>query len=204
MHLPLICIHIHSLGLIFTRLIMPQVKYLRRCFWFVGNCFYSQLSPWGYIVHLNCFAGMTKRSHEFVIKEEIKFVNIPKVWEQAPLFSSNFAHGQRCTRKKKLIFRSSMKFPFQRIQDQWIWRPVQGDMARILDVARSEIRQDRLQHWDKMDTTLLFGINFGRIRTRWKGKFVHFAMEQCFSTCSVLEIERKNSWRWGSNGTTRN
>src|SRR6185312_494166 len=113
--------HSHShtpIRLIFTRLIMPHVKYLRGCFWFVGDCFYSQLSPWGYIVHLNCFASMTKRSHEFVIKEEIKFVNSPKVREQAPIFSSNFAHVQRCTRKKKLIFRSSMKFPFQRIQDQ--------------------------------------------------------------------------------------
>ena len=49
-------------------------------------------------------------------------------------------------------------------------------MARTLDVARSEIRRDRLQRWDEMDITLLF---------------VHFAMEQCFSTCSVLEIERK-------------
>ena len=64
-------------------------------------------------------------------------------------------------------------------------------MARALDVARSEIRRDRLQPWDAMDITLLFGISFGRMRTRWKGKFVHFAMEQCFSTCSVLEIERK-------------
>ena len=64
-------------------------------------------------------------------------------------------------------------------------------MTRKLNVARSEIRQGRLQRWDKMDITLLFGINFGRIRTRWKGKFVHFAMEQCFSTGSVLEIERK-------------
>src|SRR6185312_3989686 len=70
------------------------------------------------IVHLNYFAGMTKHSHKFVIKEEIKFVNISKVRKQAPLFLSNFAHGQRCTRKKKLIFRSSMKFSFQRIQDQ--------------------------------------------------------------------------------------
>ena len=93
MHLPLICIHtpptcihIHPLGLIFTRIIMPQVKYLRGCFWFVGNCFYSQLSPWGQIVHLNYFAGMTKRSHEFVIKEEIKFVNISKVPKQAAVF----------------------------------------------------------------------------------------------------------------------
>ena len=42
-----------------------------------------------------------------------------------------------------------------------------------------------------MDITLLFEINFGRMRTRWKGKFVHFTMEQCFSTCSILEIERK-------------
>ena len=64
-------------------------------------------------------------------------------------------------------------------------------MARTLDVTRSEIRRDRLQRWDKMDITLLFGINFVRIRTRWKGKFVHFAMEQCFSICYVLEIERK-------------
>ena len=63
-------------------------------------------------------------------------------------------------------------------------------MAKTLDAARSEIR-NRLQRWDKMDITLLFGINFGRIRTRWKEKFVHFAMEQCFSICSVLEIEIK-------------
>ena len=62
-------------------------------------------------------------------------------------------------------------------------------MARTLDVA--QIRRDRLQRWDKMDITLLFGINFGQIRTRWKQKFVHFAMEQCFNTWSVLEIERK-------------
>ena len=64
-------------------------------------------------------------------------------------------------------------------------------MTRKLNVARSEIRQGRLQRWDKMDITLLFGINFGRMRTCWKEKFVHFAMEQCFSTGSVLEIERK-------------
>ena len=65
-------------------------------------------------------------------------------------------------------------------------------MARTLDIARSEIRRDRLQRWDEMDITRLFGISFGRMRTRWKGKFVHFTMEQCFSTGSVLEIERKN------------
>ena len=63
-------------------------------------------------------------------------------------------------------------------------------MAKTLDAARSEIR-NRLQRWDKMDITLFFGINFGRMNTRWKEKFVHFAMEQCFSTGSVLEIERK-------------
>ena len=63
-------------------------------------------------------------------------------------------------------------------------------MAKTLDAARSEIR-NRLQRWDKMDITLLFGINFGRMNTRWKEKFVHFAMEQFFSICSILEIERK-------------
>ena len=63
-------------------------------------------------------------------------------------------------------------------------------MAKTLDVAHSEIR-NRLQRWDKMDITLLFEINFGRMNTRWKLKFVHFVMEQCFSICSVLEIEIK-------------
>ena len=38
-------------------------------------------------MHLNYFAGMTKRSHEFVIKEKkTKFVNIPKVLKQAAVF----------------------------------------------------------------------------------------------------------------------
>ena len=64
-------------------------------------------------------------------------------------------------------------------------------MARTLNVACSQNRRDRLQRWDEMDITLLFGINFRRMMTRWKGKFVHFAMEQCFSICSFLEIERK-------------
>ena len=63
-------------------------------------------------------------------------------------------------------------------------------MAKTLDAGRSEIR-NRLQRWDKMDITLLFGINFGQIRTRWKEKLVHFTMEQCFSICSVLEIKIK-------------
>ena len=63
-------------------------------------------------------------------------------------------------------------------------------MAQTLDAARSEIR-NRLQRWDKMDITLLFGINFGRLRTCWKEKFMHFTMEQCFSICSVLEIKIK-------------
>ena len=48
-----------------------------------------------------------------------------------------------------------------------------------------------MQRWDEMDITILFGINFGLMRTRWKGKFVYFAMEQCFSTGSIMEIERK-------------
>ena len=42
-----------------------------------------------------------------------------------------------------------------------------------------------------MAVTSLFGIRFGRIRTRWKEIFVHFATEQWFSTCSVLEIEER-------------
>ena len=64
-------------------------------------------------------------------------------------------------------------------------------MAKTLDAARSEICRNRLQRWNKMSITLLFGIRFGRMGIHWKGKFMHFAMEQCFSTGSVLEIKRK-------------
>ena len=120
-YLPLICIytstHIHSLGFyFFAKLAMPQIEILGMVdlLAFVST---PDHHPGGSVC-LKCFAGMKKRSHEFVIKEEIKFVNISKVREQGPLFSSNFAHGQRYTTKKKLIFRSSMKLPFQRIQDQ--------------------------------------------------------------------------------------
>ena len=64
-------------------------------------------------------------------------------------------------------------------------------MAITLDVARSEIRRDRLQRWDKMDITLLFGIIFGRIKTRWKEKFVHFAMEQCLVQVLFCKLKEK-------------
>ena len=63
-------------------------------------------------------------------------------------------------------------------------------MAKTLDAARSEIR-NRLQRWDKMDITLLFGINFGRMRTRWKEKFINFAMEQYFSTGLFQKLKEK-------------
>ena len=100
----------------FAKLTLPQIEILGM----VGLLAFVSTPdrhPGGSVC-LKCFAGMKKRSHEFVIKEEIKFANISKVREQGPLFSSNFAHGQRHTRNKKLIFISSMKFPFQRIQDQ--------------------------------------------------------------------------------------
>ena len=40
----------------------------------------SSVTP-GVVCALDCFAGMTKRSHEFLIKEETKFVNISKIRE---------------------------------------------------------------------------------------------------------------------------
>ena len=117
-YLPLICIytstHVHSLGFyFFAKLAMPQFEILGM----VGLLAFISTPDHhpGGSVCLKCFASIKKRSHEFVIKEEIKFTNISKVREQGPLFASNFVHGQRHTRKKKLIFRSSMKFSFQRI-----------------------------------------------------------------------------------------
>ena len=61
-------------------------------------------------------------------------------------------------------------------------------MAKTLDAAHSEI-QNRLQRWDKMDTTLLFGINFGPIRTCWKEDFVHLALDQLFGAIPNLDRE---------------
>jgi hypothetical protein len=37
--------------------------------------------------------------------------------------------------------------------------------------------QDRFHHRSKTDITLLSGVQFGKINTRWKGNFVHSEME---------------------------
>ena len=76
----------HQVFIFFAKLTLPQIEILGM----VGLLVFVSTSDHypGGSVCLKCFEGMKKRSHEFVIKEEIKFVNISKVREQGPLFSS--------------------------------------------------------------------------------------------------------------------
>jgi hypothetical protein len=83
--------------------------------------------------------------------------------------------------KEKLIFRSSFKPSFQHIMYHQFLRPVQGDMAETMSIARSEIAMDILHRRSKIDTTLLFGTHFIRMMARWKGNFMNFNLEGCFS-----------------------
>jgi len=70
-------------------------------------------------VCLKCFAGMKKRSHEFKTKRiSIKIVNIVETREGRSCFHQLENMFRAVQEAKKLIFRSSIKFPFQRIQDQ--------------------------------------------------------------------------------------
>jgi hypothetical protein len=56
--------------------------------------------------------------------------------------------------------------------------------------------QDRFHRRSKTDITLLSGVRFGQIKTRWKGNFVHCAMEEILGILSVLEIKEKFvEWR---------
>jgi hypothetical protein len=54
-------------------------------------------------------------------------------------FHQFWGPGQTCSRKQKLKIRISIKCRFQRIQDRWIWRLIQGDMAKTLMDVQSKI-----------------------------------------------------------------
>ena len=75
---------VHTYTHCFAKLTFPQIEILGMvgllAFVSTPDC-----HPGGSVC-LKYFAGMKKRSHEFVIKEEIKFVNISKVREQALVF----------------------------------------------------------------------------------------------------------------------
>jgi hypothetical protein len=51
--------------------------------------------------------------------------------------------------------------------------------------------QDRFHHRSKTNITLLFGVRFRQIQTRWKGNFVHYAMESSLDILSVMDIKEK-------------
>jgi hypothetical protein len=56
--------------------------------------------------------------------------------------------------------------------------------------------QDRFHHWGKMDVTLLFKVRFGKLKTCWKGNFVHCVMEYSLGYFLFWTLKRKiMEWR---------
>ena len=62
-------------------------------------------------MHMNCFAGMTKPSHEFLIKEEIKFVNISKVRKASPAVFIRFCKWTEMYKEEKVDIQKLHEIP---------------------------------------------------------------------------------------------
>ena len=116
---------------------------------------------------------MKKRSHEFKTKRiSIKIVKTRE--------------GRSCFHQFENIFRA-----VQEAKSLYSEAPSNSHSnAFKINEFEDPYKEIWKEHWT-LRVLKFVGINFGRMKTRWKGKFMHFAMEQCFSTCSVLEIERK-------------
>jgi hypothetical protein len=95
------------------------------------------------------------------------------------------------------IFRSYMKYTFQRIKRQGNRRFLQADMAESPMVAHAEIL-DSKQCWSETAIAPSFGLRLRRMSTHWKGNFINFSIELYFGICSVLYAE-VNPWRTVSN-----
>jgi hypothetical protein len=77
------------------------------------------------------------------------------------------AHDQRCTIDENWIFRSSIKYSFQRIKNCQVWRSIQGVVIKSFntttkknsfDTACYEISSGRQS---KMGVTPSYGVRFG-------------------------------------------
>ena len=83
------------------------------------------------------------------------------------------------------IFKSSTKFPFQRIKNQVDRRFLQAVMAKTLKGVHSE------NFWTarsaKSETGIIpsFGLGLRWMTTRWKGNFIKFLIDLYFGICSV-------------------
>ena len=109
-------------------------------------------------------------------------------------FTRRYCSHQCTTRPKKQraayfwIFKSSTKFPFQRIKNQVNQRFLQAGMAKTLKVVHSENFWTARSAKSETCITPLFGLRLKRMTTRWKGNFIKFSIELYFGICSFEYI----------------
>ena len=97
------------------------------------------------------------------------------------------------------IFKSSTKFPSQRIKNQVNQRFLQAGMAKTLKVVHSEIFWTARSAKSETGITLSFGFGLKRMPTYWKGNFIKFSIELYFGICSILDAGENPRRRGRSN-----
>ena len=100
------------------------------------------------------------------------------------------------------IFKSPMKFRFQRIKNEVDRSFLQEVMAKTSKVVHSEIFWTARSAKSETGITPLFGLRLKRMTTRWKGNFINFSIELYFGICSV-EYIGEIPWRRGRSNAMR-
>jgi hypothetical protein len=122
----------------------------------------------------------------------------PNRWTKKIMMSSRcLSQPQQKTIGYNCIFRSSMKFMFQRIKRQGNRRFLQVDMAESPIVAHAEIL-DSKQCWSETAIAPSIGLQLRWMNTCWKVNFINFSIELYFCKCYVLYVG-VNPWRRSSN-----
>ena len=83
------------------------------------------------------------------------------------------------------IFKSSTKFPSQRIKNQVNRRFLQAGMAKTLKVVHSENFWTARSAKSETGITPSFGLGLRWMTTHWKGNFINISIDLYFGICSV-------------------
>ena len=120
----------------------------------------------------------------------------PKFKTRTWRYHQVYARPYMMTSEYFIIFGSSIKLAFQRFKRGPIWRLLQGDMAKTLDVTELKSVLDRIQCWSKSSIIPSFRIEFQCISTRWKDNFMSYPVDLLFEIFSVQD-QSKNPRRIG-------
>ena len=83
------------------------------------------------------------------------------------------------------IFKSSTKFPSQRIKNQVNRRFLQSGMAKTLKVVHSGNFWTARSAKSETGITPSFGLRLKRMTTRWKDNFINISIDLYFGICSI-------------------